>query len=262
LDAGIYKCDNKVPHAASLVSHFVNKSVPDRAHHAVMVSIYDPKEFMTPVLVPGITAKPYYQRANYSGEFSTLETYATDVPVVQGQSGSLLISTEAQSQNKIIGILVCRSTSSNTGYFKPISQESIKLALQELDVDENLEQTVEEDMERTCTMTVNPQNLHLEFSSLNYLGKIAPEKRVTQSTVTKFTPSLIQDKDSLTHLPAVLHPYDERLNKDLIGKPIIYRALQGFDDPVGAVNTRQLDIAVEELSLEYQNLPEPPSFND
>nr|AWK77870.1 nonstructural polyprotein [Robinvale bee virus 6] len=259
IDAGIYKCDNKIPHSTSIISHFLDKDIPDMKHNSIMLSIYDPEQLSSPVVIPGIVAQPCKTISNYEENFSTLDTFTTNMNVTRGQSGSILISTEPSSQNKIIGILVCRSRITTKGYFKPVSKFSLQSAIELLEVDENLSLDIDQDVEVTGATAIQSFNKDFESKSLNYVGKIPLSKQVTQAISTNFTPSLISD--GITDFsPAVLHPQDDRLDPALKGKPIIFRSIQGFNEQIGAIDTKELDIVVEEMSSDYLNMKEPPTF--
>jgi len=252
LDAGVYQCDNHVPHAASLINHFVENSVPDGPQYCVVVSILDPDRLICPVLIPGVKADPHTKNSVY-GSFSALDTYSTDLPVKKGQSGSLLISTEPSIKNKILGIQVCRDTKTDRGYFKPITKQMLEEAINNFDLEENLCDSFEEDLVETSAINLIPTTEEVEYQSLKYLGHIPKEKRVSQPVYSKYLPSLIQDKETLEFEPAVLYNKDVRMDAQFIGRSLVFRALKGYDDNIGCVNTQELSIAVEELSVDLCN---------
>nr|WPR16520.1 MAG: RNA-dependent RNA polymerase [Avian associated picorna-like virus 23] len=252
LDAGVYQCDNHIPHCASIINNFTEDEIPDMDHYSVVLSILDPDKLICPVVIPGVLAKPHKKQSVY-GNFSALDTFSTNLPVKKGQSGSLLISTEPSSKNKILGIQVCRDKQSNIGYFKPVSRKMLIEAIDMFKIDENLEDTIEEDVEQSSATWIIPSNTEAEHNSLKYLGRISHKKQISQAITTKYLPSLIQDKSILKFEPAVLHSKDERMNEEFRGRSIIFRSLKGFDESIGCVDTQQLDIACEELSIDLIN---------
>jgi hypothetical protein len=77
-------------------------------------------------------------------------------------------------------------------------------------------------------------------------------KTLKVSTKSKIIPSLIQDVDKLTQLPSVLSDKDSRMNVELFGKSVIFRAMEGFDRPIGCVKRPLLRKALSDLSEEYR----------
>jgi len=62
---------------------------------------------------------------------------------------------------------------------------------------------------------------------------------------------MVHDMDKRTQEPSVLNDNDDRMHKDLIGKSIIFRAIEGFDHPIGSLDTELLNKAAEWLTVEY-----------
>lgn len=258
MDICVYQCDNHLDDASDITKHFVDYDVPLREVQAVMISIFDPNLKMVPLIITGVKAKPYTNPPTiYEEKYSTVNTFKTDVPVVKGQSGSILFSMDGNSTPRILGILVCRSAQNSVGYFKPISRTTLVTAMDKLCVDKPIESTIDEDVEMTSSAIV--ESFHkFDNKNLNYIGRIGIDCKISQTTKTNFVPSLIQDQATLKYEPSVLHAKDERMDKEFQGQPIIYRSIKGFEEKIGPIDTAQLEIATKELSLEYQNLPEPP----
>ncbi|UHK03209.1 MAG: RNA helicase [Hangzhou polycipivirus 1] len=252
-DIAIYKCDASLPGAKDIVRHFPENLA--RATYAKSIVITaDP----TPIVHTNVIAKPTLLKSTYTmgdEKYSILDSYETNCPVRLGMSGSVLFSVSSQQKHKILGIQTCKNNDGldDFGYFKPVSQDQLKTALKELKV-ERYCSDIDSAIVGTSLIIDQRCPPNLQTNSLTYIGTLPKNKQIKQQNVSKIIESVIHDYDSRTQEPSVLSDYDERMREDLRGKPIIFRAIEGFDKPIGCIDTKVLDKAAEQLTIEYDNM--------
>jgi len=246
-DLVVYKCDNSVPQARNIIKHFIDESILSNYLDAVVVGAYP-----TPIVMTNIIAKPNVHALGYTvgdTSYDIVKTYETNCPVEQGMSGSVLIGTNNQKCNKIIGIQVCRNRKTGLGYFKPVSQQQLYKAFKELEIEEFEEL---EEIESTSLIVDNRCPPNLGKNSIIYKGTLKKGTYLKPQTKSKIQPSLVHDASVKTQEPSVLNNTDERLSEDVRFKQdILFKAMEGFDDPIGSVDREVLAIAVSDLQVEY-----------
>jgi len=246
-DLVVYKCDKSVPQARNIIKHFMDEKVLSQYLDAVVVGAYP-----VPVVMTNVMAKPNTHALSYAvGEssYSIIDTYETNCPVEQGMSGSVLIGTNDRKCNKIIGIQVCRNRKTGLGYFKPVTQQQLTEAFKILNVEEFEEEAL---IESTSLIVDERCPPNLGKNSIIYKGTMKKGTYLKPQTKSKIEPSLIHDYSKITQEPSVLTNKDERLNDDIKYKQdILFKAMEGFDHPIGCVNRKMLNKAVSDLKVEY-----------
>jgi hypothetical protein len=249
-DLAVYNCDTSLPASKNIIKHFPNNEVMPQYQKSIVITA-DP----TPMVYNNVIAKPTLVKAHYvMGEetYSTLDNYETNCPVDFGMSGSVLFSLNNAQKHKIIGIQTCRNNDGidQHGYYKPVTQDQLNKALSKLKVS-TIFSDIDKAVEGTSLILDNRVPPNLNNNSLTYLGTVPKTKQIKQQNVSKIIESMVHNIEERTQEPSVLSDHDERMNKDLIGKSIIFRAIEGFDHPIGSLDTRLLDKAAEWLTVEY-----------
>nr|QKW94206.1 non-structural polyprotein [PNG bee virus 4] len=251
-DVAIYKCDRSMPMAKSLIKHFPDQQVLADHQDSIIVSSYP-----VPVIKANVIAKPnVHVRDNYTlhGEkYDVIDTYITNCKVERGMSGSVLIGTSDKLKEKILGIQVCRNTNDNCGYFKPISQQQLNKAFADLSIEDFIENE-EELLESTSVMIDERCPPNLGNSAIKYIGSLPKNKFIKAQSKSKILPSLIQDPLNLTQQPSVLSNYDDRMKDEVYGLDVLFRAMEGFDTPIGSVDRKILRRVTEDIAIEYDNV--------
>nr|QQN90114.1 nonstructural polyprotein [Soybean thrips bicistronic virus 1] len=249
-DLAVYKCDHALPSGRSILKHFPdNVTMPDYVRAIVLTA--DP----VPMVYTNVIAKPTIYKSEYKVDdqtYNIIDSYETNCPVRYGMSGSVLFSVSSNSKHKILGIQTCKNKDqlNEYGYFKPVSRPQLEKAMKQLDV-VHIEQDVDLAVESTSLMMDDRCPPNLKENSLTYLGTIAKTKRIQSQNVSKIKQSMIHDLNKVTQEPSVLSDYDIRMRSDLIGKPVIFRAIEGFDHQIGSVDNNILTKSVKQLSIEY-----------
>lgn len=251
IDACIYVCDTALTQAKCLLKHFTKNTVMAKYTEALVLTLHPHSKI--PMLMANVVAEPnttvkyeYGLGMSNTSTYNILDSYKTNCPVERGMSGSVLFATSNGIKEKILGIQTSRNRADLCGYFKPISQEMLQIALDKLDV--NLVES--NDVEPTFLIEgKRPPNLG--NGSLEFLGALPKNKIVRGQKETKIQPSLVHDEYQVTQEPSVLDDYDNRMKDELIGKPVIYRAMEGFDHPIGSIDRPLLSKCVDELAVEY-----------
>nr|QKN88960.1 MAG: hypothetical protein 2 [Picornavirales sp.] len=251
-DLVVYKCDTSLGRSKSLVKHFPDEEVVIQQHEAVISTV-----FPVPSIVRGVTATPITYKLEYGSNGTTydlLNSYITNVPSSKGYSGSLLIALDPKIKNKILGVQVAIGGSSKLGYFKPVTKNQILNALECLDDAYEFHTQIDKAVEECSAVLMpnKPKPPNLGNNSLQYHGVVAKKAIMLTQSNTKIEPSLIHNADKITREPSVLSDYDVRMKEEFIGKSIMFRSFEGFDSPIGSINTRILNQAVEDLALYYK----------
>lgn len=248
-DLVVYLCDGSMPMARNILKHFPDEQVVSSFQDAIVVAAYpQPLISMNVVATPNVHVSSSYTLNDI--KYDVIDSYVTNCPVEKGMSGSVLVGTNSKLSNKILGIQVCRNQKTGHGYFKPVSRQQLLLAFDELNVTEFMSQE-EELLEGTSVILDNRCPPNLANSSMRYIGSLPKGKFLKPQNKSKIMPSLIHDETQRTQEPSVLHNLDERMNDEVYGKDVLFRAMEGFDKPIGSVNRQALRQAVTDLKVEY-----------
>lgn len=249
-DLAIYLCDAGMSDAKSILKHFPKDEMKLATTNNCMVVTAEPY----PVIYANVLAKPNIHRLAYvvgDESYDILDSYESNLPVHRGMSGSLLISMDSTAQHKILGIQTCRNLQNGSvGYFKPVSQKQLLESmnkLQSVNISNNEDQVIED----TCCVLDELCPPNLQKNSLEYFGTLPVKKTIAAQTKSKIKPSLLQNVDRITQEPSILSNFDDRMEEELIGKSVIYRSMQGFDDIIGPVDRNILERAAHQLFQEY-----------
>jgi hypothetical protein len=251
-DLVVYHCSNAIAAAKNMLPHFPNEKCDVTNQKSLVVSIYK-GDFN---VYNNVIAKPIIHRntetyTEHGVVYDVLNSYITNCPVMRGMSGSILIGTSNKLQNKILGVQTCQDNRTQFGYFTPVSRQQLEQAMDSFNDNLNLQDLFEENCSATSAIVDLKCPSNLGQSGLNYIGTIPNKNYVNSQSNTKIIPSLVQKQSELTQLPSVLNNFDERMNEDLIGKSIILRSMQGFDDAIGTVDLEILNKVISELKIEY-----------
>lgn len=249
-DLAVYNCDTSLPASKNIIKHFPNNEVMPQYQKSIVITA-DP----TPMVYNNVIAKPTLVKANYTmGEetYSTLDNYETNCPVSFGMSGSVLFSLNNAQKHKIIGIQTCRNNDGidQYGYYKPVTQDQLNKALSKLKVN-NIFSDIDKAVEGTSLILDDRVPPNLKNNSLTYLGTVPKTKQIKQQNVSKIIESMVHNIHERTQEPSVLNDNDKRMQQDLIGKSIIFRSIEGFDHPIGSLDTGILNKAASWLTVEY-----------
>lgn len=251
-DVVVYYCSKSLPESKDITKHFQQEDSLLITNQDALIVTRHPAN-STPVVMMNVTASPNVHSVSYQVEdddYAILDSYVTNCPVEKGMSGSILISTDTRSAQKILGIQTCRDTQTLHGYFQPITCQQLQDALKSLNVKSFEFRGGELEMTKVIIDSKIPPNIS-EDGALAYLGSIPRNMCIKGQLNTKLEPSLIHDEDIVTQQPSVLSDYDERMRDDLKGKSVIFRAVEGFNSAKGVIDQNLLNRAVNELKEEY-----------
>jgi len=244
-DLAVYNCDKSLEQSKDILSHFPDSHVKIENHNCIVATAYPNLQVYNNVYAtPTVHTTSTYEGDKFT-TYSLLDCFKTTCPVDKGMSGSIMVSSENKMKNKILGIQVCRNKATMCGYFVAISREELEKAIDSIDsVDYDLEKSslIPEEADSNC-----PPNLG---NNLQYLGTLPKNKILKQQTKTKIIPSLIQEPP-LTQLPSVLEDSDIRMNDEIINSSVIFRAVEGFSQPIGAVDRDILQQSLDDMKVEY-----------
>lgn len=258
-DVAVYNCDASLPACRSILKHFPETVVKPTYQKSVVITA-DP----IPTVYTNVIANPCIWKSTYemSGEtYDVLDSYETNCQVKLGMSGSILFSLSNTAKYKIIGIQTCKNNNglNENGFFKPVSQEQLKSALIALKV-EGFFPNIDNALEATSAVVDSRCPPNLNNNSLTYIGTVPKAKQIKQQNVSKLKESLIHDIEARTQEPSVLRDNDDRMRSELKGESVIFRAIEGFDHPIGSVDTEILNEAALQLTSEYDVLLDIPGI--
>lgn len=253
LDAAVYQFDKSIMSKyKSIVKHFLTEEELECSDiPAVVMTAIPSFQTIVNLVAHPITCNMTYQNASKTNNYTVLKSFVINFEVQFGQSGSLLIGLNKMRKRKFLGIQTCRGIKSHLGYFSPITElmllETLELFNDNLDYQLDIPKAIEATNGRIDERC--PANLG--NNSLFYVGTVDKTRYVKPQQHTKIIPSLIQNPNNLTQQPSVLSDYDTRMNVTLQGKPVIFRAVQGFDAQIGTIDRNILDKAVNQLAIDY-----------
>lgn len=253
LDAAIYQFDASIlSKHKSIIKHFLSDDDLDCSDfNAVVMTAIPSFQTIVNLVAQPITCNIPYQNTSKTDNYCVLKSYVINFQVEFGQSGSLLIGLNKRNKRKFLGIQTCRGLTSHLGYFVPVTENLLLETLQKFNDKLDYQLDIDEALRVTNGRTDMRCPANLGNNSLYYVGSVDKTRYVKQQQHTKILPSLIQNPHNLTQQPSVLSDYDVRMNESLQGKPVIFRAVQGFDDRIGTIDRNILEKAVNELSVDY-----------
>lgn len=253
LDAAIYQCDTAVlSRYKSIVKHFLkSEEMPTVDAPAVVMTALPSFQTIVNLNAKPLTCNVPYQNESKTEHYRLLKSFVINHQVEFGQSGSLLIGLNKIQTRKFLGIQTCRDNATKLGYFVPITEEQLLHALDQFNDKLNYEIKVNEIVTATCGKIDDRCPPNLAHNSLKYVGTVGKTRFVKPQLRTKIIPSLVQNPESLTQEPSVLFDFDTRMKASLQGTPVIFRAIQGFDNQIGTLDRNILMKAVDELAMDY-----------
>lgn len=256
-DVVLYECDNALQPSKNVIKHFIDTEVDKCDYEACVVTLMgNSPTNLTTTVMSHVTAVPVTFKSEYEvGKvaYDVLDTFRTNCTVTKGMSGSLLIGTSKKVQSKILGIQTCMLLDATShGIFKPISQSQILAGLEALKAD-MMEGVDTVKTGESCGVvedsTLCPSNLGK--GSLEYVGLLPKKRCIKMQLETKIIPSLIHDPEAITQEPSVLKDNDERMDEDVFGKNVLFRAFEGFDAAIGSVDVPLLETCTQQMAIEY-----------
>lgn len=253
-DACVYKCDNSMPQAKTLIHHFSNDEVKIKSTSAIIATRNPEAMYVSNVIATPVTKPLTYTDEFGTTEYSTLGSYeVSNYVTTKGMSGSLLVALDPFNPRKLLGIQTSRHIQSKAGYFQPITQSMLVEALNGVGEDLSSTPAEREFVAEACSVVFDQQcPPNLGKQSLIYIGKLDKSSQIQFQKKSKLCPSLVHDESTLTKAPAVLDKYDPRLCDEVYGQDLMFKNMSGYDSAdYGAVDTAVLDQVTELLSVEY-----------
>lgn len=253
LDAGIYQCDAKMQLATDMIHHFSDDEVEMNPKKVFMQSwVKGVPETMSSLVATPVTKAWTITTDDGEKVYDLLTSYSINTTTLKGMSGSLLVCSENRTKNKFLGIQCARGSKPDyVGYCVPLSRKMINDTLDKFQNELSLSIDHEKTLETVCSIEYL-QPSKFVGKELLYVGDISNKNKIVRQAIkSSLVPSVIQDTETLTQEPSVLCNTDDRLSEQEYGKSIIYKAMKGYDETIGAIDSHTLNEAVNSLSEEY-----------